>query len=117
MTERSHILAGTEFNFDEAVRENSRRGLVLVDFRTPWAGPSLCQQQVLKRLATDDEGRFLLVTLNTDEQKGIVERFGVKKPAVVQGVSKRGLPAIFDALGGDRDLVKRYRGEFARLIH
>lgn len=74
----AHILAGTELNFDRLVLENSRRGLVLVDFWAPWAGPSLRQQQVLKALAAEYDGRFLLVTVNTDEQKGVASRFGVK---------------------------------------
>jgi putative thioredoxin len=33
------------------------------------------------------------------------------------GAARRGLLAIFDTLGGDHELVKRYRGELARLIH
>ena len=72
------ILEGTEYNFDKLVLENSRKGLVLVDFWAPWAGPSLRQRKVLKRLAEEYGGRFLLVTVNTDEQKGIAGRFGVK---------------------------------------
>lgn len=73
-----HILEGTDRNFDQLVVENSRRGLVLVDFWAPWAGPSLRQQSVLKQLANEYGGRFLLVTVNTDEQKGVASRFGVK---------------------------------------
>jgi putative thioredoxin len=72
------ILEGTEYNFDSLVLENSRKGLVLVDFWAPWAGPSLRQQKVLKRLAEEYRGRFLLVTVNTDEQKGIAGRYAVK---------------------------------------
>ncbi len=78
MAAAQHILAATEFNFDDLVLENSRRGLVLVDFWAPWAGPSLRQQKVLKQLAAQYHGRFLLVTVNTDEEKGIASRFGVK---------------------------------------
>ena len=78
MAAAAYILEGTELNFDRLVLENSRRGLVLVDFWAPWAGPSLRQQKVLKRLAEEYQGRFLLVTVNTDEQKGIAGRFGVK---------------------------------------
>ncbi|MCB1722318.1 MAG: tetratricopeptide repeat protein [Gammaproteobacteria bacterium] len=77
-TPSGYILEGTEYNFDRLVIENSRRGLVLVDFWAPWAGPSLRQQKVLRHLAEQYGGRFLLVTVNTDEQKGIAGRFGVK---------------------------------------
>ncbi len=78
MPETHYILEGTELNFDALVLENSRKGLVLVDFWAPWAGPSVRQQQVLKRLADEYAGRFLLVTVNTDQQKGVAARFGVK---------------------------------------
>ena len=78
MADSAHILEGTELNFDQLVLENSRRGLVLVDFWAPWAGPSLRQQKQLRRLAGEYQGRFLLVTVNTDQQKGIAGRFGVK---------------------------------------
>ena len=33
------------------------------------------------------------------------------------GIARRGLLAVFETLGGDHELVKRYRGEMARLIH
>lgn len=78
MADANYILAANEFNFDDLVLENSRKGLVLVDFWAPWAGPSLRQQKVLKKLADEYRGRFLLVTVNTDEEKGIAGRFGVK---------------------------------------
>lgn len=74
----AHILEGTELNFDRLVLENSRKGLVLVDFWAPWAGPSLRQQKVLRGLAAEYQGRFLLVTVNTDLEKGLAARFGVK---------------------------------------
>lgn len=78
MAGRSFIFEGTEFNFDRLVLENSRKGLVLVDFWAPWAGPSLRQREMLSKLASSYEGRFLLVTVNTDEQKGVASRFAVK---------------------------------------
>jgi putative thioredoxin len=78
MSDAGYVLEGTEYNFDKLVVENSRKGLVLVDFWAPWAGPSLRQQKVLRQLAEQYRGRFLLVTVNTDEQKGIAGRFGVK---------------------------------------
>ena len=78
MPDSDHILEGTELNFDTLVLDNSRKGLVLVDFWAPWAGPSLRQQAVLKGLAAGYQGRFLLVTVNTDLEKGLAARFGVK---------------------------------------
>jgi putative thioredoxin len=65
-------------NLDQLVLETSRKGPVLVDFRASWAGPSLPQRELLLKLARENGGRFLLVTVDTDCQKDIAERFGVK---------------------------------------
>jgi putative thioredoxin len=72
------ILEGTSANFAALVLENSRKGPVLVDFWADWAGPSLRQGELLRRLARAYEGRFLLVSLNTDREKEIAHRYGVK---------------------------------------
>jgi putative thioredoxin len=78
MNPSPHILEGTQENFDRLVLENSRRGLVVVDFWAPWVGPSLKQQEIFARLVKHYAGRFLLVSINTDEQKPLAERFGVR---------------------------------------
>ena len=78
MSASEFIFEGTEFNFDQLVLENSRKGLVVVDFWAPWVGPSLRQREMLSRLAARYNGRFLLVTVNTDQQKGIADRYAVK---------------------------------------
>lgn len=78
MNSAAFILEGTVENFDRLVIDNSRKGLVLVDFWAPWVGPSLRQREILSNLAGSYEGRFLLVSVNTDEQKRLSERFGVR---------------------------------------
>jgi putative thioredoxin len=74
----AYILEGTSANFAALVLENSRKGPVLVDFWADWAGPSLRQGDLLRRLARAYGGRFLLVSLNTDREKEIAHRYGVK---------------------------------------
>ncbi len=78
MSEQPIVLEATRDNFAKLVLENSRKGLVLVDFWAEWAGPSLRQRELLLRLAGDYGGRFLLVTVNTDRQKDVAREFGVK---------------------------------------
>ena len=78
MTETPFILEGTSQNFDRLVIENSHKGLVLVDFWAPWVGPSMRQREMLSDLARAHEGRFLLVSVNTDEQKALAQRFSVR---------------------------------------
>lgn len=77
-TEPRFVFSAARANFQELVIENSRKGPVLVDFWAPWAGPSLRQGELLRRLASEYGGRFLLVTLNTDREKAIAEELGVK---------------------------------------
>jgi thioredoxin-like negative regulator of GroEL len=78
MPNEAFILEGTSANFAALVLENSRKGPVLVDFWAEWAGPSLRQGDLLRRLARAYAGRFLLVSLNTDREKEIAHRYGVK---------------------------------------
>jgi putative thioredoxin len=73
-----YVLEGTADNFGALVLENSRRGLVVVDFWAPWVGPSLRQQAMLTDLARALAGRFLLVTVNTDEQKQVAADYAVR---------------------------------------
>lgn len=72
------VFSATRANFQQLVIENSRKGPVLVDFWAPWAGPSLRQGELLRRLAADYGGRFLLVSVDTDQEKAIAEELGVK---------------------------------------
>lgn len=77
MSRSRYILQGTADNFQQLVIENSRKGLVLVDFWSAAAGPSLRQKGVLEALANEFDGRFLLVTVNTDSEKALVQKLGV----------------------------------------
>lgn len=72
------IREGTAENFPTLVLENSGKGLVVVDFWAPWVGPSLRQQAMLSEVVDALPGRFLLVTVNTDEQKAVAAAYGVK---------------------------------------
>jgi len=78
MAQGAFILEGTHANFDELVLTNSRRGLVVVDFWSPRAGPSLRQRDLLRRLAEEYSGRFLLVTVNTDREQRLAGDYGVR---------------------------------------
>jgi putative thioredoxin len=72
------VLEGTADNFAALVVENSRKGLVVVDFWAPWVGPSLRQREMLVEVVEQLPGRFLLVTVNTDREKGLARELGVK---------------------------------------
>ena len=61
-----YVFDATPDNFDRLARGNSMKGLVLVHFWTPKAGPCMVLMPRLVRLATEYSGRFLLVMANTE---------------------------------------------------
>ena len=77
MTTLKHVFDGTRDNFAQLVVENSRKGLVVVNYWTPGAGPCLRLWQTLEQLSQDYAGRFLLVNVNTDAQKALARDNGI----------------------------------------
>jgi len=67
MTKPSYIQEANADNFRTLVLENSDRGLVVVYFWSPRAGPCMKLMPRLIRLADEYCGKFLLVLLDTDE--------------------------------------------------
>jgi len=79
-----YVFDATAENFQRLVLENSHRGLVLVHFWTPRAGPCMLLMPRLVKLAAEYGGRFLLVMLNTDELGGLARRLGVASVPTVK---------------------------------
>ena len=79
-----YVFDATAENFPRLVLENSRRGLVLVHFWTPKAGPCMILMPRLVKLATEYGGKFLQVMLNTDELGRIAREFGVNSAPTVK---------------------------------
>jgi putative thioredoxin len=77
MTAPRFVLEGTPENFRPLVLENSAKGLVLVNYWSPRAGPCLMLRPRLLELAEEFGGRFLLVTLDTDRYGEFARRQGV----------------------------------------
>lgn len=78
MSVEQYVLEGTAANFDRLVLENSHKGLVVVDYWAPWAGPSMRQREMLIALTEQLEGRLLLVSVDTDKEKALAQREQVK---------------------------------------
>lgn len=88
MSRLSYVFDGTTENFQQLVLDNSRKGLVLVNFWTPKAGPCFRLWEVLEGLSQEYEGRFLLVNVNTEAQPRLVRESGVTSVPTVKLFSK-----------------------------
>jgi putative thioredoxin len=79
-----YVFDASAENFPRLVLENSHRGLVLVHFWTPKAGPCMLLMPRLVKLATEYGGKFLLVMANTDELGRIARELGVTSVPTVK---------------------------------
>ncbi len=70
-------------DFDTRVLQKSHELPVLVDFWAAWCAPCRMLTPVLVRLAQTHEGKFLLAKVNTDAERGLAARYGI-----------RGLPTV-----------------------
>jgi putative thioredoxin len=84
MAETGGALEASAENFDSLVLGNSRKGLVLVHYWTPKAGPCLILMPRLQQLAADYGGRFLLVQANTDALGRLARSQGVTSVPTVK---------------------------------
>lgn len=84
MTDAATAFEASAENFDSLVLGNSRKGLVLVHYWTPKAGPCMLLMPRLLQLADDYHGRFLLVQVNTDELGRIAHSQGVTSVPTVK---------------------------------
>jgi putative thioredoxin len=79
-----YVFDASAENFNRLVLENSHKGPVLVHFWTPKAGPCFILMPRLVKLASEYNGKFLLVMLNADELPELARRFSVNSVPTVK---------------------------------
>ena len=78
-------------NFNQVVIEGSRQQPVLVDFWADWCAPCRALMPVLSKLAEEYGGQFILAKVNSDENQGLAQQFGVRSLPTVK-LFKDGMP-------------------------
>ena len=76
--------------FQSKVLDASRHTPVLVDFWAEWCAPCHTLKPVLKRLADEYGGRFLLAKVDSDQNRELAARYGV-----------RGIPSVKAFVNGE----------------
>jgi thioredoxin 2 len=72
----------------EAITAQSRLP-VLVDFWAPWCGPCKMVAPEIAKFAADEQGRWLVIKVNTDELQGLAQRLRITAIPLM-GVFKAG---------------------------
>ena len=106
-----YIVDINESNAQQYLIEESMKRPVVVDFWAEWCEPCKSLEPVLKKLADEYAGQFLLAKVNADEQQMIAQQLGVRSLPTVM-VIKEGQPV--DGFAGAqpetqvREMLEKY---------
>ncbi|MGF1614923.1 MAG: thioredoxin [Gammaproteobacteria bacterium] len=84
MNTSEYISAADQQSFRRLVLDKSFQVPVLVDFWAAWCAPCQMLTPILHKLAQDYGGKFLLVTVNTDEERQLAQEHGIRSLPTVR---------------------------------
>jgi putative thioredoxin len=83
MNSLNPIIEANQDNFNSQVIERSKELPVMVDFWAPWCAPCRVLKPILEKLAEEYAGKFVLVTVNTDQNPRLALDYAIRSiPAV-----------------------------------
>ena len=88
----------TESNFDYDVLEYSQNVPVLVDFWAEWCRPCKVLSPMLEKLAEEGRGTFRLAKVDTDLNKNLSIRYGIRTIPTVKAFLKGQVTAEFSGV-------------------
>lgn len=84
MANSPFIFEVTSENFQEIIIDGSLSQPVLVDFWAAWCAPCRSLMPLLAKLADEYQGKFILAKINTEEQRELASRFGIRSLPTVK---------------------------------
>lgn len=84
MNNSTSIIEVNQDDFDRLVIERSNELPVMVDFWAPWCAPCRILRPILEKLAEEYAGKFLLATVNTDENPSLALDYAIRSIPTVK---------------------------------
>ncbi len=103
MAQSKYLTETTDKAFGDDVIIKSDDIPVLVDFWAPWCGPCRMLAPVLDQLADHFDGKLRIVKVNTDENPGASQHFGIRSIPAMKLF--KGREIVFET-GGAQPLQK-----------
>jgi putative thioredoxin len=107
------VVEVTEANFDKEVVQRSLTVPVVVDFWATWCQPCKQLSPVLERLAAEYAGRFVLATIDVDQNPRIAQAAGIQSIPLVVAVVRGQLVPLFQGAIPEAQ-VRQYLDELLR---